>query len=149
MTRLSEHFALWELTKSQVADRNNIKNLPDEESTQNLGSTCEEILEPVRRHYGKPIAPSSGYRCLALNRALGSSDRSQHTTGQAVDFEVPGVANMDLARWIMDNVDYDQLILEFYKEGQPNSGWVHCSYVGQANRKQARRFDGRSWEPLS
>ena len=149
MTRLSEHFALWELTKSQVADRNNIKNLPDEESTQNLESTCEEILEPVRRHYGKPIVPSSGYRCLALNRVLGSSDRSQHTTGQAVDFEVPGVANMDLARWIMDNVDYDQLILEFYKEGQPNSGWVHCSYVGQANRKQARRFDGRSWEPLS
>lgn len=147
--KLSEHFALWELTKSQVADRNNIKNLPDEESTQNLGSTCEEILEPVRRHYGKPIAPSSGYRCLELNRVLGSSDRSQHTTGQAVDFEVPGVANMDLARWIMDNVDYDQLILEFYKEGQPNSGWVHCSYVGQANRKQARRFDGRSWEPLS
>lgn len=147
--KLSEHFSLWELTKSQMADRHNIKNLPDKESIQNLKVICTSILEPVRRHYGKPIAPSSGYRCLALNRELGSSDRSQHTTGQAVDFEVPGVANMDLARWIMDNVDYDQLILEFYKEGQPNSGWVHCSYVGQANRKQARRFDGRSWEPLS
>lgn len=147
--KLSEHFSLWELTKSQMADRHNIKNLPDKESIQNLKVICTSILEPVRRHYGKPIAPSSGYRCLALNRELGSSDRSQHTTGQAVDFEVPGVANMDLARWIMDNVDYDQLILEFYKEGQPNSGWVHCSYVGQANRKQAKRFDGRSWEPLS
>jgi zinc D-Ala-D-Ala carboxypeptidase len=147
--KLSEHFSLWELTKSQVADRKRIKNEPDKESIQNLKVICTSILEPVRRHYGKPIAPSSGYRCLALNRELGSSDRSQHTTGQAVDFEVLGVANMDLARWIMDNLMYDQLILEFYKEGQPNSGWVHCSYVGQGNRKQAKRFDGRSWEALS
>ena len=147
--KLSEHFSLWELTKSQVADRKRIKNEPDKESIQNLKVICTSILEPVRRHYGKPIAPSSGYRCLALNRELGSSDRSQHTTGQAVDFEVPGVANRDLARWIMDNLLYDQLILEFYKEGQPNSGWVHCSYVGQGNRKQAKRFDGRSWEALS
>ena len=147
--KLSEHFSLWELTKSQVADRKRIKNEPDKESIQNLKVICTSILEPVRRHYGKPIAPSSGYRCPALNRELGSSDRSQHTTGQAVDFEVPGVANMDLARWIMDNLLYDQLILEFYKEDQPNSGWVHCSYVGQANRKQAKRFDGRSWEALS
>ena len=147
--KLSEHFSLWELTKSQVADRKRIKNEPDKESIQNLKVICTSILEPVRRHYGKPIAPSSGYRCLALNRELGSSDRSQHTTGQAVDFEVPGEANMDLARWIMDNLLYDQLILEFYKEGQPNSGWVHCSYVGQGNRKQAKRFDGRSWEALS
>jgi hypothetical protein len=147
--KLSEHFSLWELTKSQVADRKRIKNEPDKESIQNLKVICTSILEPVRRHYEIPITPSSGYRCLALNRELGSSDRSQHTTGQAVDFEVPGVANMDLARWIMDNLLYDQLILEFYKEGQPNSGWVHCSYVGQANRKQAKRFDGRSWEALS
>ena len=147
--KLSEHFSLWELTKSQVADRKRIKNEPDKESIQNLKVICTSILEPVRRHYGKPIAPSSGYRCLALNRELGSSDRSQHTTGQAVDFEVPGVANMDLARWIMDNLLYDQLILEFYKEGQPNSGWGHCSYGGQGNRKQAKRFDGRSWEALS
>ena len=146
--KLSEHFSLWELTKSQVADRKRIKNEPDKESIQNLKVICTSILEPVRRHYGKPIAPSSGYRCLALNRELGSSDRSQHTSGQAVDFEVPGVANMDPARWIMDNLLYDQLILEFYKEGQPNSGWVHCSYVGQGNRKQAKRFDGRSWEAL-
>tara|TARA_R100000963_G_C4599673_1_gene73869 strand:+ start:258 stop:704 length:447 start_codon:yes stop_codon:yes gene_type:complete len=147
--KLSEHFSLWELTKSQVADRKRIKNEPDKESIQNLKVICTSILEPVRRHYEIPITPSSGYRCLALNRELGSSDRSQHTTGQAVDFEVPGVANMDLARWIMDNLLYDQLILEFYKEGQPNSGWVHCSYVGQGNRKQAKRFDGRSWEALS
>ena len=147
--KLSEHFSLWELTKSQVADRKRIKNEPDKESIQNLKVICTSILEPVRRHYGKPIAPSSGYRCLALTRELGSSDRSQHPTGQAVAFEVPGVANMDLARWIMDNLLYDQLILEFYKEGQPNSGWVHCSYVGKGNRKQAKRFDGRSWEALS
>ena len=146
--KLSEHFSLWELTRSQVADRKRIKNEPNKESIQNLKVICDTILEPARRHYETPITPSSGYRCLALNRALGSSDKSQHTTGQAVDFEVPGIANMELAQWIMDNLDYDQLILEFYKEGRPNSGWVHCSYVGQENRKHARRFDGRKWSPL-
>ena len=147
--KLSDHFSLWELTKSQTAIRNGIDNTPDEESIRNLKEVCTKILEPVRTHYGRPFTPSSGYRCWSLNRLLGSSDRSQHITGEAVDFEVPGISNMDVARWIINELSYDQLILEFYKEPDPNSGWVHCSYVGIKNRNKARRYDGTTWSSLS
>ncbi len=140
-TRLSEHFTLEELSKSQTAERQGIDNLPrlpeDALIVENLTRVCARILEPVRAHYGIPFSPSSGYRSLALNRAIGSRDTSQHVKGEAVDFEVPGIANPDLAAWIDDNLDYDQLILEFYRPGQPNSGWVHCSVTAGSNRHMA------------
>ena len=147
--KLSDHFSLWEFTKSQTAERNNIRNKPGEEEIRNLEELCEKVLEPVRRHYDRPFSPSSGYRSPALNMILGSSRSSQHITGQAVDFEVPGIPNIDVARWIIDKLAYDQLILEFYREDEPHSGWIHCSYVGENNRNQARRFDGRTWSNLS
>lgn len=145
---LSEHFTLAEMTKSQTAERLGISNDPDEEALVNLTLVCESILEPVRKHFDIPFAPSSAYRCPELNKEIGSSDTSQHISGQAVDFEVPGVPNMELAEWVMENIDYDQLILEFYKEGQPNSGWVHCSYCTEGNRNDAKRFDGTNWIAL-
>ena len=148
--KLSKHFSLSELTKSSTAERKGIANEPDEDAVENLLVRCSEILEPVREHYGIPFAPNSGFRCLDLNRAIGSSDKSQHVTGQAVDFEIPGVDNKDVALWVMDNCDFDQLILEFYKEGEPTSGWVHCSYVIERdNRKSARVFDGKNWTDLT
>jgi hypothetical protein len=70
-------------------------------------------------------------------------------TGQAADFEIPTISNKDIAHWIRDSLDYDQLLLEFYKEGDPSSGWVHCSYVGFENRKQAKTFDGSTWSSLT
>jgi zinc D-Ala-D-Ala carboxypeptidase len=149
MTRLSTHFSLKELTGSQTAERKGINNTPDDSEIENLKLVCENILEPVREHYGIPFTPSSGFRSFELNKAIGSSSKSQHITGQAVDFEIPGVPNMEVALWIKERLDYDQLILEFYKEKVPDSGWVHCSYVGQENRKESKRFDGRKWSPLS
>lgn len=146
--QLSEHFSLGELTKSHTAERKGIKNVPTEQEQQSLALVCENILEPVRAHYEMPIIPSSGYRALELNREIGSKDTSQHVKGEAVDFEIAGVPNMDLAKWIMKNLDYDQLILEFYKTEDPNSGWVHCSYVKEKNRKIALRFGGGKWEKL-
>ena len=147
--QLSDHFSLRELTKSQTAERQGIANEPDDEAVENLIMLCDVILEPVRNHYGTPFTPSSGYRCLELNRAIGSSDTSQHTTGEAVDFEVPGVPNKDLALWVKDNCTFDQLILEFYKDDDPTSGWVHCSYVIEGdNRQSARIFDGKTWRDL-
>ena len=106
--KLSKHFSLSELTKSSTAERKGIANEPDEDAVENLLVLCSEILEPVREHYGIPFAPNSGFRCLDLNRAIGSSDKSQHVTGQAVDFEIPGVDNKDVALWVMDNCDFDQ-----------------------------------------
>ena len=149
MTRLSTHFSLKELTHSQTAERKGINNIPSLYEVDSLKMVCENILEPVREHYGIPFTPSSGFRCEDLNKAIGSSNKSQHLSGQAVDFEIPGVPNMELSLWIKEHLDYDQLILEFYKENIPDSGWVHCSYVGKENRKQSKRFDGKNWASLS
>tara|TARA_R100000995_G_scaffold33319_1_gene14989 strand:- start:939 stop:1394 length:456 start_codon:yes stop_codon:yes gene_type:complete len=147
--RLSKHFTLQELIKSSTAERRGIKNVPERAEIESLRLVCDNILEPVRQHFEVPMAPSSGYRCLELNRAIGSGDTSQHVKGQAVDFEIPGLANQVLANWIMENVDYDQLILEFYRQEDPNSGWVHCSYDNkEENRKESLRFDGKNWEKL-
>ena len=148
--KLSKHFSLSELTKSDTAIRKGIDNTPNDQEVENLILLCNEILEPVREHYGIPFAPNSGFRCLDLNRAIGSSDKSKHVSGNAVDFEIPGLDNKEVALWVMANCDFDQLILEFYKEGEPSSGWVHCSYdVDKEHRKSARIFDGRTWAALA
>jgi zinc D-Ala-D-Ala carboxypeptidase len=147
--QLSDHFTLSELTKSSTAERRGIDNAPGPTEIENMILVCDQILEPVRNHYGIPFVPNSGFRGLELNRAIGSSDNSQHVTGQAVDFEVPSIPNKDTALWVMENCEFDQLILEFYKERIPESGWVHCSYtMDRDNRKSARIFDGRAWTAL-
>jgi zinc D-Ala-D-Ala carboxypeptidase len=109
--RLSPHFKLREFEKSQIADRFEIDNtVKDEEVYNNLILLCENVLEPIRLHYGVPFSPNSGYRCLDLNRRLGSSDKSQHTRGQACDIEIPTVSNYELGIWIRDNVEYDTVL---------------------------------------
>ena len=87
------------------------------------------ICQPVRDHFGKVVGINSGYRSPALNKAVGGSATSQHCNGQAADFESTKISNPDLAKWISENLIFDQLILEFYDGVDPNSGWVHCSYV--------------------
>ena len=143
---LTKSFTLNELTKSQEATRLGIDNTPNEEQILNLKLLCENILQPVRDFYGMPLSVSSGYRSAALCEAIGSSSKSQHTKGQAADFEIFGIANSVLADFIVKNLDYDQCILEFWNENDPNSGWVHCSYNALGNRKQflkAEKLNGR------
>ncbi len=147
--RLSKHFTLAEMTKSQTATRLGIRNTPSEPYKRSLRAVCENILEPVREHYGVPITPSSGFRSPALCEAIGSSKSSQHAKGQAVDFEVPGVANVELAKWLIDNVEFDQLILEYFDPNDPAAGWVHCSYNPMNNRQQALVYDGQSYQPFN
>jgi len=148
--KLSDHFTLSELTKSSTAERLGMENEPGSTEIENLIMVCDQILEPVRNYYDIPFTPNSGFRCLNLNREIGSSDGSQHVKGEAVDFEVPGIPNKEVALWVKDNCEFDQLILEFYKEGIPDSGWVHCSYtIEKNNRKSARVFDGRTWSALN
>jgi hypothetical protein len=125
---LSKNFTLNELTKSETATRLDIDNTPNDEQIESLRLLCENILQPVRDHFGKPVKITSGFRCPAVNQATGGSATSDHCKGQAVDFEIDGLPNPDVAQWIMDNLDYTQLILEFYTQGQPNSGWIHCSF---------------------
>jgi hypothetical protein len=127
---LSANFSLKELTKSDSAVRLNIDNTPDDETIDNLKTLCEKVLQPVRNHFGKSVTINSGYRSPELNSspAVGGSKTSDHCKGMAADIEIAGVANADLAQWIMDNLEYSQLILEFYTQGIPDSGWVHVSY---------------------
>ncbi len=133
---LTENFSLEELTKSQTAVRKGIDNTPGPEHQDNLKSLCEMILQPIRDHFSRVVTISSGYRSPELCTAIGSKITSQHAKGQAADFEIFGVSNKELADYIDQNLDYDQLILEYWNESDPNSGWVHCSFNTQGNRKQ-------------
>ena len=144
--QLSENFSLNEFTKSDTAVRKGINNTPNETHLENMKSLCENVLQKVRTHFGKSVRITSGYRSPELCEAIGSSKTSQHAKGQAADFEITGIDNKVLAEYIIDNLDFDQLILEFYTDGDPNSGWVHCSYKDD-NRKQvlrASRVDGKT-----
>jgi len=134
--RLSDNFMLSELVKSSTADRLDIDNWPtDDQVISKLKITTQKILQPVREHFGRSFAPSSGYRCLALNRALRSKDTSQHVKGEAVDLEISGFSNYEIAAWIRDNLSFDQLILEMARRGDPTAGWVHCSYVSEEENR--------------
>jgi hypothetical protein len=144
--KLSENFTLQELTYSDTAIRKGMNNEPNEEQINNLKLVCEKILEPVRAHFNLPVVVSSGYRSAEVCEAVGSSNKSQHTKGQAADFEIFGIANKEVADWIVNNIYYDQCILEFWNENEPNSGWVHCSYSSIGNRRQylkAQKIDGK------
>ena len=125
---LSANFTLKELTKSDTATRLGLDNTPDEATIENLKLLCQEILQPIREHFGKSVTVNSGFRSPESNAAVGGSKTSDHCLGRAADIEIDGIPNPELAQWIMDNLDYTQLILEFYTQGQPNSGWVHVSY---------------------
>lgn len=136
MTKLTEHFTVEELSASPTAKRLGLSNTPTPEHLANMKYVCEKILEPVRARFG-PVTVNSSYRSPAVNKAVGGSKTSQHVNGEAVDFEVNGMSNKDLADWVADNLEFDQVILEFYTAGDKNSGWVHASIKrnGQ-NRKQ-------------
>ena len=143
---LTRNFSLLELTKSDTAIRKGIDNNPNADQIEKLKALCENILQPVRDHFGR-VKITSGYRSPELCVAIGSSLNSQHARAEAADFEVVGVDNCDLADWIKRELPYDQLILEFYTPGEPNSGWIHCSYVSDKPRKQllrAFREDGKT-----
>jgi len=143
--QLSGHFSLSELTKSQTAERKGIDNKPTLEHIENLTELCTQILEPTRRNFGKPMIITSGYRSEELCVAIGSKTTSQHAKGQAADFEMIGLDNKSLAKYIKDNLVFDQLILEFYTPNDPSSGWVHCSYNKDENRKEALLYDGKEY----
>ena len=133
--RLSKNFALSEMVKSATAERLNVDNSPSDIHLVNLTHLAIRILQPVRDEFGV-ITINSGYRSPALNAKVGGSKTSQHCNGQAADFESFSTPNPDLAKWIAKNLDFDQLILEFYDGDDPNSGWVHCSYNLMGNRRK-------------
>jgi len=137
MTMLTNNFSLQEMIKSETALRRDMDNTPhSDEVVQNLTTLCEQVLQPLRDVYGVGIKVNSGYRSPDVNAAVGGSRTSDHCKGQAADIEIPGVANADLAQYIADNFQYTQLILEFYTQGIPDSGWVHVSYDANNLKRQ-------------
>ena len=144
---LSKHFKLEEFEKSMTASRKGIKNKAGAGEIKSLGDLCYECLEPLRAHFDKAVTITSGYRSEALCEAIGSKKTSQHTKGQAADLEINGVPNIKIAYWLSNNVDYDQLILEYFDKDDPAGGWVHISYNEKGNnRKQVLTFDGNKYE---
>ena len=148
---LSRNFTLSELIKSDTAIRKGINNNPNAEQIEKLKALCENILQPVRDHFGR-VKITSGFRSVDLCMAIGSSANSQHAKAEAADFECVGVDNAELADWIKDNLPYDQLIVEYYTPGEPNSGWIHCSYIPDQPRASylwAYRSEGKTkYKPI-
>ena len=140
--KLTANITLDELTKSQIAERKGINNNPNPAQIENLKALAVNILQPVRSHFDKPLIISSGFRCAQLCIEIGSKVTSQHVADNnsaAADFEIPGVDNRELASWIRSELEFDQLILEFYRDNEPASGWIHCSYSTDHNRHQSLR----------
>ena len=134
--KLTANFSLQEMTKSETALRFGLDNTPNDSELENLVALCECVLQPVRDHFGKGVKVNSGFRDVEVNAKVGGSKTSDHTRGMAADIEIPGVSNAELGQWIVDNLSFRQVILEFYTPGIPDSGWVHVSYNPGDNKKQ-------------
>jgi zinc D-Ala-D-Ala carboxypeptidase len=135
---LTRNFSLQELIKSDTAIRKGIDNNPNADQIEKLKKLCENVLQPVRDHFGR-VKVTSGFRSPELCVAIGSSVNSQHAKAEAADFEVLGVDNAEVADWVYKNCQTDQLILEFYTPGEPQSGWIHASWVEFQPRAQYLR----------
>ena len=123
--KIGRNFRLREFVESNTQRRLDIDNTPTKEILYNLEFLVKNILDPVREELKKPIIVNSGYRCKKLNKAVGGSSRSAHVFGQAADIECVGLDNAKLAYHIYKNFNFHQLLLEFYRPGEPRSGWVH------------------------
>jgi len=130
--KLSNNFKLSEFTKSITANRLHINNQPTEIELNNIQELVNNCLQPISDHYKRAVMISSGFRSKELNKAVGGVNKgkniSQHVEGKAADFTVDGVLNIDVIKWISNNLEFDQLIEEFGK-------WIHLSYNKDKNRK--------------
>ena len=147
MTQLTQNFSLHELTKSETALRYDMPNDPGSVEIANLVDLAAKVLQPIRDHYAKGVKINSGFRHPDVNAKVGGSKTSDHCKGQAADIEIPSVPNAELAQFIADNLEFTQLILEFYTPGIPDSGWVHVSYDPGNLKKQvmtATKRDGKT-----
>jgi uncharacterized protein YcbK (DUF882 family) len=124
------NFTMSELIKSDTAIRNNVNNMPDINSLDNMLNLIHYCLQPIRNKLGKPMIITSGFRNTQVNKLVNGATNSQHTKGQAVDFNVPNMSIQQVIDFInKTGIEYDQLINEHNK-------WVHISFNKGHNRKQ-------------
>ena len=137
--QLSRNFSLQELTKSDTAIRKGIDNEPNADQIDKLKALCENILQPVRDQFGR-VKVTSGFRSPRIVCSYRIEfEQSAHAKAEAVDFECMGIDNAEVADWVKMNCEVDQLILEYYTPGEPNSGWIHASYIPFNPRHQYLR----------
>ena len=126
---ISKHISYKESVYSNTATRRGIDNTPNDEQLANMELLAEKVFEPIREWVGGPIKVNSFFRSPKLNTAIGGSTRSQHCKGQAIDIDdtFGKATNAEMYHWIKENLNFDQMILEFGDEDNP--AWVHISYV--------------------
>ena len=133
-----KYFSIQELCRSNTAVRLGIDNSPSELMRTNLEALVEHVLDPLRAKWGAPIIVTSGYRCPALNKAVGGASSSQHTLGEAADIRTLSDSRADNKR-LLDlllrlKLPLDQVINE-YPDSQGRPDWIHVSYTTRrANR---------------
>ena len=130
---MTDHFTLAELTRTAVR---RVNNQPSSVAIARLRALAESVLEPIRKHFERPVIIHSGYRSPGVNKAVGGSRASQHCKGEAADFHVVGVDFFTVARFVVEHLDFDQLILEFCEPSGFGGGWLHVSFV---NYRENRR----------
>ena len=135
---MDREVSLKELLFSETATRLGIDNTPTDQILINLQTLIYKIIEPIVNHYGN-IKITSGYRSPELCLKIGSSISSQHTKGEAVDFIIPNISNREVSDWIVNHLEFDQCILEFWNH-ETNSGWIHCSYSSTNRKMYLRAF---------
>lgn len=138
---LSKNFTLTELTRTG-SQLNNSTDSPI--IIGNLQAVCWNILEPVRAQFERAVIIHSGYRSPVVNAAVGGSKKSQHCRGEAADFHVVGYSVYEVAKWVSEYLDFDQLILENFIPNIQGSGWVHCSYSKRNRNQELTKFKGSS-----
>jgi hypothetical protein len=134
--QLSKNLSLAEMIISSEAKRKGINNMPSEDILSNMKKLAINIFQPIREYFNQPIHISSGYRCVALNKAIGGASSSQHCSGEAMDIDMDGttISNAQVFDWIKHNLVFDQLIWEFGTDANPD--WVHVSYESTGKQRK-------------
>ncbi len=146
---VSPNFRFYELTYSDTAKRYQIDNsFPSRVELEAAIHLCRQVLQPIRETFQLPFTPNSLFRSQCLERQLKNkpdlwSSNSQHALGQACDLSLLGIPTLDLAVWISEHLEFDQLICECYDpDNGPATGWVHVSLKpsGMTNRKEVLSY---------
>jgi len=138
--KLTRNFSLKEFTRSDTATRLGIDNTPSNDEIENIQLLCEKVLQPLRNEFG-PLKINSGYRCVELCEAIGSNKHSNHVFGFAADIETyDETPNVELLIWIHENLEYKELIGEYFGK-DPHDGWVHVAYQHGNNKRDLKLKD--------
>lgn len=135
MKSISYHISYKEATRSNTATRNNIKNIPNSEQLKAMKNVAEKVFEPLRIYFDEPIRVNSFFRSANVNALVGGSRTSQHCKGEAIDIDATnGITNKQLFDYILNNLDFDQLIWEYGTEKEPD--WIHVSFKLKGNNRK-------------